>query len=114
MYEIYETIRNSKGIKDSDVAKGTGIPKSTFSEWKRGTYTPKQEKLQKIANYFGVSLEYLLTGKESSYNAENAELLTKVHADTELLNALKQYFELPDDRKKLIVDNINMLSGGKE
>ena len=30
MYEIYCTLRDSRGLKDSDVAKATGITKSTF------------------------------------------------------------------------------------
>ncbi|MPN11830.1 hypothetical protein SDC9_159138 [bioreactor metagenome] len=35
-----------------------------LSEWKKGSYTPKQDKLQKIADYFGVTVDYLMTGKE--------------------------------------------------
>ena len=36
MYEIYCKLRDSNGMKDSDVAKATGITKSTFSDWKNG------------------------------------------------------------------------------
>ena len=32
----------------------------------QGKYTPKPEKMQKIADYFGVSLTYLMTGKEET------------------------------------------------
>ena len=66
IYERYRYIRDSHNAKDSDVAKNTGITKSTFSEWKRGRYTPKQDKLQKIADYFGVTVDYLMMGKEES------------------------------------------------
>lgn len=64
IYERYKYIRDSHNAKDSDVAKNTGITKSTFSEWKKGSYTPKQDKLQKIADYFEVTVDYLMTGKE--------------------------------------------------
>lgn len=60
MYEIYCKLRDLKGCKDSDVAKATGITKSTFTDWKNGRSKPKQDKLQKIADYFGVPLEYLM------------------------------------------------------
>ena len=40
MYEIYCKLRDSKGMKDSDVAKATGITKSTFSDWKNGRSNP--------------------------------------------------------------------------
>lgn len=63
MYEFYCKLRDSKGVKDSDVVKATGITKSTFSDWKSGRSNPKQDKLQKIADYFGVTVDYLLTGK---------------------------------------------------
>lgn len=79
MYEIYCKLRDSKGRKDSDVAKATGITKSTFSDWKNGRSSPKQDKLQKIADYFGVSLDYLLG------RTDEKESTTKTENTTELL-----------------------------
>ena len=64
MYEIYCKLSDSKGVKDSDVVKATGITKSTFSDWKSGRSKPKNDKLQKIADYFGVTIDYLMTGIE--------------------------------------------------
>ena len=68
MYEIYCKLRDKNGKKDADVAKATGITKSTFSDWKSGRSTPKNEKLQKIADYFGVTVDYLMTGKKEEPN----------------------------------------------
>jgi transcriptional regulator with XRE-family HTH domain len=65
MYEIYCKLRDDKGYKDSDVAKIAGITKSTFSDWKSGRSCPKNDKLQKIAEVLGVTVDYLMTGKES-------------------------------------------------
>lgn len=42
------------------VAKETGIPPSTFSDWKSGRSVPKAEKLCRIADYFGISLDVML------------------------------------------------------
>ena len=66
MYEIYCKLRDSMGIKDSDVVKATGITKSTFSDWKSGRSKPKNDKLQKIADFFGVTIDYLMTGTEDT------------------------------------------------
>ena len=80
MYEIYCKLRDSRNVKDADVSKATGITKSTFSDWKNGRSKPKDEKLLKIADYFGVTLDYLRTGmgpetKNEYYtNPETAEL----------------------------------------
>ena len=63
-YETFERLCKQKGVKPFHVSKETGVSTATLSEWKKGTYTPKAEKLQRIADYFGVSLEYLRTGIE--------------------------------------------------
>lgn len=69
MYEIFAELLDQSGKKTIDVARATGIPSSTFTDWKKGRSTPKQDKLQKIADYFGVSIEYLMTGKEPAIDS---------------------------------------------
>lgn len=81
MYEIYCKLRDERKVKDADVVKETGITKSTFSDWKNGRSKPKQEKLQKIADYFGVTVDYLMTGKETTEN--NAPLTRKDEREIE-------------------------------
>ena len=60
MYEKYVELRDKKGVTDYRVAMDTGIPKSTFTDWKNGRSKPKTEKLKTIADYFNVSIEYLI------------------------------------------------------
>ena len=66
MYEIFEKLLKEHGITAYRVSKETGVTTATLTSWKQGKYTPKPEKMQKIADYFGVSLSYLMTGKEDS------------------------------------------------
>lgn len=60
MYEIYEKLLKIKGIKSSDVSKTTGISNMTFSDWKNGKSTPKPDKLALIADYFEVTIDFLM------------------------------------------------------
>ena len=60
MYTKYVELRDSANVKDFEVAKATGIPASTFSDWKKGKSKPKLEKLVKIARFFGVSVEVFI------------------------------------------------------
>lgn len=60
MYKIYEKLRDEKGVSDYRVAKETGISSSSFPNWKAGRYQPKSDKLKKLADYFGVSIETFL------------------------------------------------------
>lgn len=66
MYEIFEKLCEEKGVTPYRVCKETGITTATISNWKAGRYTPKQDKLQKIAEFLGVTIEYLMTGENPS------------------------------------------------
>lgn len=78
-YEIFEQLCKKHNVRPVDVSKATGVSTSTLSAWKTGLYEPKTDKLQKIADYFGVSVDYLMTGKTGYYinpeTAEKAQLL---------------------------------------
>lgn len=73
MWEIFEALMKQKGLKIADVARQTNIPYSTFTDWKARRYKPKQEKMQKIADFFGVSVGYLMTGENQPFMALTAE-----------------------------------------
>lgn len=90
MYEIFSELLQTHGVTPYKVSKETGVSQSTLSDWKRGISTPKQDKLQKIADYFNVSLEYLMTGEEKEggeryyLNDETAQMAQKLFRNKEL------------------------------
>lgn len=93
MYEIFEKLLKEHGVTAYRVAKETGVTTATLTSWKQGKYTPKPEKMQKIADYFGVSLSYLMTGKdeiekEPQLNQKDQKDINEILANTEQL--LKQ------------------------
>ena len=60
MYETFEKLLEENKVTAYQVCKETGIPRSTISDWKAGRYTPKVDKMRKLADYFNVPLEMLL------------------------------------------------------
>lgn len=90
MYEIFEQLCEKSGVTPYRVCKETGITTATISNWKAGRYTPKQDKLQKIADYFNVSVEYLMTGEEKKdgpkyyLNDETAAIAQDIFENKEL------------------------------
>ena len=62
-YQRFEALLKKNGTTVYRVSKATGISNSTFSDWKNGRSTPKADKLQLIAEHFGVSLDALLGGE---------------------------------------------------
>ena len=61
MYEKFAELLQIHDVSAYRVAKETGIPSSTFTFWKNGKCKPKIDKLQKLAEYFGVSVDYFLS-----------------------------------------------------
>jgi len=64
MYAVFDKYLHERGVTAYAVSKATGIPNSTFSDWKSGRSAPKVDKLIKIANYFEVPLEEFIEGGE--------------------------------------------------
>ena len=49
-----------KGITAKKLSEDTGISQGNISDWKSGRSKPSGDKLIVIANYFNVSVDYLL------------------------------------------------------
>ena len=62
LYGKYVELRDSKGVKDVDIADATGIRRSCFSDWKGNRSAPDVTKLIKIASFFGMTVEEFLKG----------------------------------------------------
>ncbi|MBD5473632.1 MAG: helix-turn-helix transcriptional regulator [Lachnospiraceae bacterium] len=90
MYEIFSQLLQKFGVTAYKVSKATGISQSSLSDWKLGKITPKTENMKKIADYFGVSLEYLMTGEEKDggetyyLNEETAKIAQDIFENKEL------------------------------
>lgn len=74
MYEIFDELIKQKGLSAYKVAKDTGISQTTLSDWKRGRSIPKTDKLQKIADYLGVTLDYLLGNEQKEKPTHNVQV----------------------------------------
>lgn len=94
-YEVFEMLCNKRGVKPFHVSKETGVSTATLSSWKTGRYIPKPDKLQKIADYFGVSVEYLRTGKGTEKESTSGQ---KYYFDDETAEKAQELFENPGMR----------------
>ena len=65
IYAIYCDYRDNGNFTDYQISKHTGIAQSTLSQWR--TRVPSTASLQKVADFFGISIEVFLTpGKAQS------------------------------------------------
>lgn len=58
MYEMFQKLLDERGATAYQVSKATGISTGSLTDWKKGRSSPKIENLQKIADYFGVTIDY--------------------------------------------------------
>ena len=95
MYKRFLTLLEDRNEKPSDVAKATGMNPTVFTDWKKGKSVPKMDKLKLIADHFGVSLDYLCYGEDSSYytNEETNRIAQDIFENREL----KALFDLASD-----------------
>lgn len=86
-WERFEGLCASVGKAPNNVASELKIPSGSITAWSNGT-VPRNKTILKIANYFGVSVDYLSgndTKKEPATNGdehskEDLELLDSFHA----------------------------------
>lgn len=104
MYEIFEKLCNEKGVTPYRVCKETGLTTSTISNWKAGRYKPKQDKLQKIADFFSVSIEYLMGSEEKEdsqgyyLNEETSKLAQEMFEDEDMRSLFNMKRNMPPER----------------
>ena len=113
-YLIFEKLLKQRKMYANTVAKATGIPASTFTDWKMGRSKPKIDKMQKIADYLGVTVDYLMTGENKQpeepqtpdIGADLNDTVAKLSsADTLMFNGM----ELDEETRKLLLASVESL-----
>jgi transcriptional regulator with XRE-family HTH domain len=82
MIRLFE-LRNEKSLSQRDMAKIMNISQGTFNNWENGNTQPSIEQLIALANYFGVSVDYLIGNSDDlgvirykSMSEENSKLIS--------------------------------------
>lgn len=99
-------LRKAKGISMRQCANELGIPYTTYVSYEKNERDPKSEQLIELADYFNVSIDYLLgRTKEQKVNKEVAnnlvltkheeQVLTSYRNKTEMQNAVDTLLNVP-------------------
>lgn len=92
-FDTFDYLCKKKGISRSKAAQEMGINKGTVSVWKTKGTRPQATQLEKIADYFGVTVDYLLNGQKET-PASNADGVDDL--DVEALDIMHQ---LPPEKR---------------
>lgn len=94
-YDHFLELCNKKGVTPSKAALLNGISKTSVTRWKNGA-TPNGEILKKLSDYFGVTTDYLLTGKKQENIRVYDEDDNVVVLDDETLEIIDSLRKRPD------------------
>lgn len=99
-WDIYVKLCADLGKSANNVAQQLGIASASVNGWKNGA-APRNSTLRKIADYFGVSVDYLL-GNEEPHSSEEP----KLSEGEEML--LDLFRRIPEDKQELILQMIRV------
>ena len=77
--ENFVKICNDKGVSPSKVVEAVGLKRSAYSQWTDES-VPRKATLMRIADYFGVTVDYLVSGEERTEStlSENEKALLEL------------------------------------
>lgn len=107
IYDRIKKLCSEKHIDVQELETELGYTRGHLYKWSNSF--PRLDKLLPIADYFNVSIDYLV-GRDVKYSDEQALLDVEISEDFELKEAIKKYYTLDDRKKKHIIELINILS----
>ena len=100
------SLLSEKKIDQKDIIAYLHLPRGTFSNWIRKKSHSYYEYISDIADYLGVTSEYIITGKDDKYIEEANSCIT--NEDLELIKMIK---ELNPEARKTVTDMILLVHG---
>ena len=70
--ESITRLRTQKGWSQGDLADALDVSRQSISKWETDTSVPELEKLIRLSELFGVTLDALVRGEQAETQAENA------------------------------------------
>ena len=94
-----------KGKSRNDISEALGISYFTVSDWVNGKKYPRMDKVEMLANYFGIQKSDLIECKEEKNSPEEPKL-----TEGELL-LLDLFRQVPEDKQQLVLQMIRAALG---
>lgn len=105
--DILKQLRTEKGVSQQVIANYLNITKQAYSLYELGKREPDFETLLKLGEYFDVSTDYILRGKENEPNEDNIKfaLWGTSEVDDDVLADVKHYAKIARQMREEKKDN---------
>ena len=112
--ERFSELLETRGITAYKLSKETGFSQALISQWKNGKQVPSADRLMIIADYLGVSMDYLMcrtdrpasTSKKSKQQKERRSCAYPSPLRTKRLKSLEKCWKRWERRNKHEQENI--------
>ena len=104
---MLKELRENQGKSQIDVARETGISQKNLSKYETGKFKPKYETLKKLADYYNVTVAYIL-GEEKEEPIDD-DLNTNIEEFIDKLIAagiIKDINNIDDNVATIILDTV--------
>ena len=71
---IVKQVRERKGMDQKELGEVVGVSDKTVSSWEINRTEPKMGIVQQLADYFGVSTDYLIKGNQDDVIYESSNI----------------------------------------
>jgi transcriptional regulator with XRE-family HTH domain len=108
--EMIAELRKDKGILQKELAKYLGVSNGTVSNYETGVHNPEIETLIKLADYFNVSVDYMLGRIKFRANLDTLNHL--VGSKDEKMTAgelLNDILSLNVEDRELLIEYLDLL-----
>ena len=97
------------GRDQKEVAEVVGVAPSTFNEWMKAKKYPRIDKIEMLANYFGILKSDLIEDVNEDSNSPDGRQLTE--GEKTLLDLFNR---VPEERQQLVLQMIRAALGNQE
>lgn len=101
--DVLKDLRKGKGIKQNELAEVFDLERTAIGKWETGKNKPNADTLEKLADYFNVSIDYLMGRQEVKTNFDAYKRNEKD------IRLLKAFSELNDFGKNEAIKRVNEL-----
>ena len=91
-----KNLRYMKGLNQSELGNIIGVSKASISGYEHATRNPSYKNLERLADFFGVTSDYLL-GREELLVYDNNNSMQMNRDDVNIINSIKDYPSLYDN-----------------
>ena len=104
---------NNKSRKE--VSEALGVSYYTFSDWVNGKKYPRMDKVEKLAQYFGISKSDLIEEKTEEQremqkkNDIQADIILRMRTDDKFMSAVESLYQLDSEKLESLTQMLNTL-----